>query len=36
MIEDDSAARFAALDSDKYGRASLHLARQGAGIYSQG
>ena len=36
MIEDDSAARFAALDSDKYGRAYLHLGRQGAGIYSQG
>lgn len=36
MIEDDSAARFAALDSDKYGRAYLHLGGHGAGSYSQG
>ncbi|HKR57432.1 MAG TPA: ArsR family transcriptional regulator, partial [Candidatus Nitrosopolaris sp.] len=36
MIEDDSAARFAALDSDKYGRAYLQLGRQGTGSYSQG
>ncbi len=35
MIADDSAARFAALDSDKYGRGYLH-STQNSTMYSQG
>jgi DNA-binding transcriptional ArsR family regulator len=36
MVADDSAARFAALDSDKYGRAYLQSTRQHSNTYSQG
>jgi DNA-binding transcriptional ArsR family regulator len=35
MIADDSATRFAALDSDKYGKGYLH-STQGSTMYSQG
>jgi len=36
MVADDSAARFAALDSDKYGRAYLQSTQQHSNTYSQG
>lgn len=36
MVYDDSARRFASLDSDKYGRTSLISSRQGNLGYSQG
>jgi ribonucleoside-triphosphate reductase len=36
MIADDSATRFAALDSDKYGRAYLQSTQQNSTTYSQG
>ncbi|HET7148377.1 MAG TPA: anaerobic ribonucleoside-triphosphate reductase [Candidatus Nitrosopolaris sp.] len=36
MIADDSAARFASLDSDKYGRAYLQSTKQNSPAYSQG
>lgn len=36
MIADDSATRFAALDSDKYGKGYLHSTQQNSTIYSQG
>jgi len=36
MITDDSATRFAALDSDKYGRAYLQSTQQNSKTYSQG
>lgn len=36
MINDDSARRFASLDSDKYGKISLMSSQQGSLAYSQG
>jgi ribonucleoside-triphosphate reductase (formate) len=36
MVADDSATRFAALDSDKYGRAYLQSTQQNSKTYSQG
>jgi ribonucleoside-triphosphate reductase (formate) len=36
MINDDSARRFASLDSDKYGKISLMSSQQGGLAYSQG
>ena len=36
MINDDSARRFARLDSDKYGKISLISSQQGTPAYSQG
>jgi hypothetical protein len=36
MIADDSATRFAALDSDKYGRAYFQSTKQNSMTYSQG
>ena len=36
MIYDDSANRFASLDSDKYGKISLMSSQQGKLAYSQG
>jgi len=36
MIADDSATRFAALDSDKYGRAYLQSTKQNSTKYSEG
>lgn len=36
MINDDSARRFASLDSDKYGKVSLMSSQQGSLAYSQG
>ena len=36
MIYDDSANRFASLDSDKYGKTSLMSSQQGKLAYSQG
>ena len=36
MINDDSARRFASLDSDKYGKSSLMPSQQGTLTYSQG
>jgi ribonucleoside-triphosphate reductase (formate) len=36
MINDDSARRFASLDSDKYGKSSLMSSQQGTLAYSQG
>jgi ribonucleoside-triphosphate reductase len=36
MINDDSARRFASLDSDKYGKISLMSSQQGSPAYSQG
>jgi ribonucleoside-triphosphate reductase len=36
MINDDSARRFASLDSDKYGKSSLVSSQQGTLAYSQG
>jgi len=36
MINDDSARRFASLDSDKYGKISLMASQQGSLSYSQG
>jgi len=36
MIADDSATRFAALDSDKYGRAYLQSTQQNSTTYSEG
>lgn len=36
MINDDSARRFASLDSDKYGKSSLMSSQQGTIAYSQG
>jgi ribonucleoside-triphosphate reductase (formate) len=36
MINDDSARRFASLDSDKYGKSSLMSSQQGFLAYSQG
>jgi ribonucleoside-triphosphate reductase (formate) len=36
MITDDSATRFAALDSDKYGRAYMQSTQQNSKTYSQG
>ena len=36
MVNDDSARRFASLDSDKYGKISLMSSQQGSLSYSQG